>query len=194
VNVYEEARPLGPGLTQLARSDPIVREVRLPLSPFLGIEALESTDHCCPRRGAIGGVVLIGTQCPGDRLLGGECAVLCRLDDGGDLPDCSALCHLRTIARHVGARRARSILGIGHHRVPGGRCVGYVLDRGRRKIQSGRPVHSPRAANQTAASRQITERELGVYVAPVFGACLDVPSNAGAVSLFGTPERARLRS
>jgi hypothetical protein len=51
-----------------------------------------------------------------------------------------------------------------------GRSAGYVLDLGRRKIQSARPVHSPRATNQTAASRHISECELGAYVTPVFGA------------------------
>lgn len=53
---------LGAGLTQLARPETVLGEVRFPLSPFLGIEVIEPTDHRRPGHRAIAGVVLIRTQ------------------------------------------------------------------------------------------------------------------------------------
>lgn len=73
---------LSAGLTQLTRPQTVVGEVRFPFGPFLRIEVIESADHRRPGHRAIARVVLIRTQCPSDRLLGGMCGILGRLDDG----------------------------------------------------------------------------------------------------------------
>jgi len=68
-------------LAELSRSLADLGEVGLPLGSFLWVEVIEPTGQRRPGHGAVAGVVLIGTEGPGDRLLSRERVLLGSLDD-----------------------------------------------------------------------------------------------------------------